>query len=492
MKNNHIALKYMFALSFILAVMFLFRVYYDVKHYDSMLEVQKQTLTNNMVSLFQNSEKNLVDKYKILNTHFLNSTLVANYFKKKDTKELYKLLKKDYEDIRKIDPNFFVMHFIDNNNITVLRMHKPTSYNDDLTTKRPIVAYVNKMLTTQTGFEVGKNGMVYRVTVPFIHKGEHLGVLEFGIKPEYFVDSLNEKYDVDSLILVKKEKLDVLIKKKEYQQLGSYAIVSKINFPEKFIKTIDLNQPTQVIYTNHKYYLLSTNLNLYDYKGEIVSKILVMKDITSFIDSKNSSLLFVNLLSLIVFLIIISLMYIIFNQFSSEIQKNMKTITSLNKKSKYLHTKANTDELTSIYNKRYFDNYLEGFIKLGNKGSIIFFDIDHFKDINDTYGHPIGDKVLKDISKCIREHIRKNDTFARWGGEEFVIILNNLELDMAIQKAQQFRKCIEEYQFEKNIPVTISLGVAEVEENDTKNELVKKVDALLYKAKNNGRNCIEY
>ncbi len=492
MKNNKIVLKYMFALSFILVIMFLLRVYYDIKHYDGMLETQKKILTNNILSLFQNSEKNLIDKYRILNTHFINSNLIAHYFKNKQREKLYKLLKKDYEDIKEIDPNFFVMHFMDTNNITVLRMHKPESYGDDLTIKRPIVTYVNKVLKTQTGFEVGKNGMVYRVTVPFIHNGEHLGVLEFGIKPEYFVDSLNEKYDVNSLILVKKDKLDVLTIKKQYQQLDSYAIVSKINFPENFIKKIDLTQPTQVIHINHKYYLFSTNLNLYDYQGDIVSKILVMKDITSFIDNRNSSLLFVNLLSLIVFMIIIFIIYIVFNKLSSEIQKNMKTITSLNKKSKYLHTKANTDELTSIYNKRYFDNYLESFIKSKSKGSIIFFDIDHFKNINDTYGHPIGDKILKSITKCISKRIRKSDTFARWGGEEFVIVLNNLELDMAIQKAQEFRKCIQEYQFEQNITVTISLGVTQIGENDTKNGLIKRVDSLLYKAKNSGRNCVEY
>jgi len=81
MKNNHIVLKYIFGLSFILAVMFLFRVYYDIKHYDSMLDMQKKNLTNDIVSLFKSSEKNLIDKYQLLYTHFINSDTVANYFK---------------------------------------------------------------------------------------------------------------------------------------------------------------------------------------------------------------------------------------------------------------------------------------------------------------------------------------------------------------------------------------------------------------------------
>ena len=102
MKNNKIVLKYMFALSFILVIMFLLRVYYDIKHYDGMLETQKKILTNNILSLFQNSEKNLIDKYRILNTHFINSNLIAHYFKNKQREKLYKLLKKDYEDIKEI------------------------------------------------------------------------------------------------------------------------------------------------------------------------------------------------------------------------------------------------------------------------------------------------------------------------------------------------------------------------------------------------------
>lgn len=491
MKNNTIVLKYMFALSLIVATMFLFRIFYDVKHYDDMLKTQKKTLTMDIVSLFKTSEKNLIDKYQILNTHFVNSDIIAAYFKNRQRDKLYRLLKKDYSDIQKLDPNFFVMHFIDKDNITVLRMHKPESYNDDLTTKRPMVTYANKSLKQQNGFEVGKNGIVYRITIPFIHKGEHLGILEFGIKPQYFVDSLNEKYELNSLTLVKKEKLNVLTNKKQYQNIGKYAIISKNNFPEKFIEKIDLAQPTQVIYTNSKYYLISTDLNLYDFQGNVVSKILIMKDITNFISNRNASLFLINLLSLIVFVVVIFIMYIVFNKFSVEIQRNMKVITSLNMKSKYFHTKANTDDLTNIYNKRYFNKYLEDFIKYKSKGSVIFFDIDHFKNINDTYGHQTGDKVLKSIAKCVREHIRKNDTFARWGGEEFIIVLNNLDLDMAVKKAEEFRHCIQEYKFEQDIRLTISLGVTQVNEEDTKNTLIKRVDSLLYKAKHNGRNCVE-
>jgi diguanylate cyclase (GGDEF)-like protein len=457
-----------------------------------MLEMQKKDLESDMLSVFTSSEKNLITRYQLLQTHFMNSDKIANYFKNNEREKLYKLLEKDYFDIQLIDPNFFVMHFIDKNNITVLRMHKPESYNDDLTRKRPIVTYTNKIIKKQNGFEVGKNGMVYRITIPFVHNGEHIGVLEFGIKPKYFIDSLNEKYKVESLMLVKKEKLDILSEKKDYEELGEYAIVSKSKLPKKFIDKINLSQTSQVIFLDNKYYLVTNELNLHDYQGIVVSKIVIIKDITKFISSKNESLLIVNMLSLLVFLTIIIFIFIVFHKFNVEIQKNMKTITSLNKKSKYLHTKANTDELTEIYNKRYFDNYLESFIRYGNKGSIIFFDIDHFKNINDTYGHQIGDKVLKSIAKCIREHIRQNDTFARWGGEEFIIILNNLDLDMAVKKAEEFRKCIEEYIFEQNISATISLGVTKVEEKDTKNTLIHRVDSLLYKAKHNGRNCVEY
>ncbi len=118
-------------------------------------------------------------------------------------------------------------------------------------------------------------------------------------------------------------------------------------------------------------------------------------------------------------------------------------------------------------------------------------DIDKFKDFNDSYGHQIGDEILKDLSKIIIKKTRSIDSFARWGGEEFIIILPNTTLENATIVADSLRKYIQNHTFVHNLRVTSSFGVAQFCENDTKETIMKKVDDALYRAKKNGRNRVE-
>ncbi|RTE66216.1 GGDEF domain-containing protein [Amphritea opalescens] len=121
-------------------------------------------------------------------------------------------------------------------------------------------------------------------------------------------------------------------------------------------------------------------------------------------------------------------------------------------------------------------------------------DIDHFKEINDNYGHQSGDYVLKKLSEKITNRIRKSDIFARIGGEEFTILLNNTPMDSAKVIAEKLRKLIEGTVFVLNntpIKITISIGIAELnEENRSIEDLYKKADKQLYAAKHGGRNRV--
>jgi diguanylate cyclase (GGDEF)-like protein len=121
--------------------------------------------------------------------------------------------------------------------------------------------------------------------------------------------------------------------------------------------------------------------------------------------------------------------------------------------------------------------------------SLIFFDIDHFKEVNDTYGHDFGDSALKDISALVTEHLRKGDVFARWGGEEFIISLANTSHDQAIQLAEKLRHLIFTHSFDHG-ELSCSFGVATLGDEVKVKDLVKKVDLLLYKAKENVRNKV--
>jgi hypothetical protein len=107
-------------------------------------------------------------------------------------------------------------------------MHKPTCYDDNLTNIRPIVSIANKNKTAYFGFETGKNGMTYRVSVPFISReNEHLGVLEFGIRPQYFADKLDNLLQVKSEILIKTSTIKKLLNKTDFENMGDFSVISK-------------------------------------------------------------------------------------------------------------------------------------------------------------------------------------------------------------------------------------------------------------------------
>ncbi|RUM48188.1 MAG: GGDEF domain-containing protein [Hydrogenothermus sp.] len=156
---------------------------------------------------------------------------------------------------------------------------------------------------------------------------------------------------------------------------------------------------------------------------------------------------------------------------------------------------AETDRLTGLFNKGKFNEVLKKEIERAKRYkrplSLIIFDIDHFKRINDTYGHKVGDEVLRELAKVIKSIIRKTDFVVRWGGEEFVILAPETDLDGALKLAEKLRQTVEKHQFPTVKNVTISLGVAQYIDEETPEEFIIRADMALYKAKENGRNRVE-
>ncbi|EQB39590.1 hypothetical protein M947_06245 [Sulfurimonas hongkongensis] len=151
-----------------------------------------------------------------------------------------------------------------------------------------------------------------------------------------------------------------------------------------------------------------------------------------------------------------------------------------------------TDELTNTGNRRYFERKLKEEISRASRYnypfSLVMFDIDHFKVVNDKYGHAIGDEVLKEYSKLVNSNLREADVLCRVGGEEFMIILPYTSKDAAKEIAQKLRVAIESHK--KVISITMSFGVVEFEEGDDFESIYKRVDDALYSAKRNGRNMV--
>lgn len=180
---------------------------------------------------------------------------------------------------------------------------------------------------------------------------------------------------------------------------------------------------------------------------------------------------------------------------NSELERKVENRTEkLNQAYKKMKDLASVDDLTKIYNRFFFfnifNNQLEKLKENGYYFSLIMFDLDHFKNVNDTYGHDIGDYVLNETCRVVEKSLRGDDIFARIGGEEFLISLPHTNLEEAFAIAQRIRQSIENHRF-KTIPkLTISLGVAFANKPIVSTELLKRVDVALYKAKKEGRNRV--
>jgi diguanylate cyclase (GGDEF)-like protein len=155
---------------------------------------------------------------------------------------------------------------------------------------------------------------------------------------------------------------------------------------------------------------------------------------------------------------------------------------------------STTDQLTGVYNRRAFDEFFtrerDRAVRYNKPLSLILFDIDYFKKVNDTFGHEAGDHVLQEVVNISKEQIRKVDSLFRWGGEEFILLLPETEVDGAIIVAERLRSAVEKWEFPTTSSITISLGVSQFHKDDSDKTLIKRADVALYEAKQGGRNRV--
>ncbi len=185
-------------------------------------------------------------------------------------------------------------------------------------------------------------------------------------------------------------------------------------------------------------------------------------------------------------------------KFADDYLITLTNITSFDVESKNNEREASYDGLTNVYNRTKLNELLLQQIQNAQDAhttfSLIMIDIDFFKHINDTYGHLTGDDVLIQISELITSHIRQSDVFARWGGEEFILLLPSVSLENAELIANNLKEKITTKIFPKIGHLTCSFGVTEFKENDTIDDIIQRADAALYQAKKKGRDqvCTTY
>jgi diguanylate cyclase len=166
----------------------------------------------------------------------------------------------------------------------------------------------------------------------------------------------------------------------------------------------------------------------------------------------------------------------------------------LREKAEQFQTAAEMDGLTGLYNRATFDDRIQDALKAfqtsGQSFALVLFDVDRFKAINDSLGHIAGDKVLQKVSECLKETFRKDDFIARFGGDEFAVVIQNLTLDMARERIRMFRQNLGKRRFTSHargdINISVSAGIALVKEGDTAEGLVDRADKVMYVSKKEG------
>lgn len=167
---------------------------------------------------------------------------------------------------------------------------------------------------------------------------------------------------------------------------------------------------------------------------------------------------------------------------------------------KQLTIEATIDVLTGLYNRRYFydisTKYYDKAKRYNQKISVLMIDIDKFKNVNDTYGHDVGDTVIASTGKILTKRTRNSDVVARYGGEEFIVLLAETEMDRAVELAERIRIDIENNHVKldngNSVKITVSIGVTELNHRIDKDieETIKRSDKALYEAKNKSRNRV--
>ncbi|QOP46560.1 sensor domain-containing diguanylate cyclase [Sulfurimonas paralvinellae] len=419
-------------------------------------------------------------------------------------KELFRLLNDDYKKMHHY--GIRQLHFHLPNSISFLRFHRPNKYGDSLQNVRETIDYVNKRRIPISAFEEGRIFNGFRNVYPIFHDGEFVGTVELSFSFLAMQEFLTKTDHTSYLFLIKQEVVNKKVftsEKRNYQKSEfdgfdyDKATLSK-SMQMRLNKMFSINkaiskQVAQRVAKGESFSIYFHQNDIYNDSPIIISFIAVpnldSKTVAYILNYqfgdtlkiliKNSHMIFIILSLLLIFISLILFIY-----FYNDEKRRAKIFQD-----------ATHDALTGLYNRHavnyFFKQKIDESKRYHKPLSIIFCDIDFFKKINDTYGHDIGDYVLKGIAAILQNHLRSSDISARWGGEEFIIFLPETSLEEAVAIAQKLRKIIEASLFSSIETTTCSFGVTQLREDDTSDSLLKRVDELLYRAKENGRNRVE-
>jgi diguanylate cyclase (GGDEF)-like protein len=485
-----------FALFFVLSIYQESRTNDMLEEQENYLEISYKQGLDRFHTVAQNVYSSIKNDKKIIN---LVATTNSNNIKEKHD-AIYRELEGEFEHLKLY--GVLGIQITNPKNISIVRMHEKKKYWDDLSEVRPMMAKVNELHIYLHGFEEGKTSHAFREIFPLFKDGTHIGAMEVLFSSTKLQDYTMRVSDIHTHFIVNRN----VFKTNEWKSKSQDPYAQSIENEEYLFsknyhqKHDDLNLTTQRVVGPLKKEIakhLQDGENFYLYKMlESDVKVLVFLAVQRFVDNKTVAYLvsytnmkklydFIETMNVIkaAFFVLTLLLYII-------------TIRLLLEKETALH-ELKYDDLTKVHTRKHFMKFVKKESKRLDKNNevfcIVMADIDHFKSVNDTYGHQYGDSVLSEFATLLEESTRSIDVVARYGGEEFVILLHT-NAENAYKVIDHIRQKVEKHRFGKDsIELTASFGITESKDgSDVELKvLIAKADEALYKAKENGRNQVQ-
>lgn len=408
--------------------------------------------------------------------------------------------------------------------LSYLRVHRPEKFGDRMDDLRYTIVDTNAELTSRSGFETGRVYSGLRAIVPFFaldpekEKSTHVGALEVGTSFSNIMDMFGSGLEAEQVaVLLHREHIENAMWPEAIErrfpassQLENYYVealfqpsLSSLLLQLPLGKKISELTTAVVVHQGNHYAL--TLFPLYDYRNSRLGEksagmIVIARNINDEVNANTLNLHHNLLYALLAFVAVELMLYFaiqfITRRLRAVIDGKVKHIEELNE---YLAEQAVTDGLTGLHNHRFFIERLgEEINKSQHSGrplSLIMLDIDHFKQVNDHYGHQAGDRVLEILAETIRAHARVGDEAGRYGGEEFSLALTDNNREQAEVLAERLLQAIRELSIRlpdgEELHITVSMGIAQWDGKESIQQFIERADQALYRAKHNGRDRVE-
>lgn len=428
--------------------------YIDLRLYDE-LEYKKGIEKKKFNAVLQNISK----LYSKRIDRILSDKTLLDAFASRQRKLLYSKTVQQFKQFQKENKYIKIFTFRLPDGSTFLRVHKPEMYGDALNKKRKIIIDTNKQKTRNLGFEIGKLKMTYRIVTPIFQDDKYLGLVEFGVEPESFMQRLSTVSNLDYALVVKKEMQSVMLKQVESVSKNNFALINGSEFFKNIFQTLSIENHT-FINVDNKDYVIEANLILTDHKGNIQAYFITADDITDDLAEARDLKQLLIMVTVLTILLVVLLLNLSINFYI----KSMKSMFF-------------TDELTGLKNR---NALLERLKKTTDSTRMLLIDINSFKDVNSLYGVHNGNDILKQMSEIITKiaQLQNMEAF-RVSSDEFALFKHSSKGILTLDTLQEIYTIIKEQSFvlkhlETLVDIDITIGGA-----SGKDVSLEKVDMAL-------------